>query len=108
MIRRHGHYILQSRSKLDPNNSAYCLKCEEDFCTAQGPASTAWVFGDPCRGNWTNRLGDLERGMSKLAKEISMLRKWMAFDARLSRKARSKQGRSQEPTKRENAPKGKR
>lgn len=100
MIRRHGHYIVETRSRLDRNNMAWCLKCGEDFCTASGRAATAWVFDKPCRGTWKKEMATINRLFDQAEKRQATLLKWMAFDQKLGA-SRSRPGAAQERQRRQ-------
>lgn len=92
MIRRHGHYILESGSKLDRNNSAYCLKCSESFCTPNGRAATAWVFDERCRGTWKKELAIINRFFDEAERRQKRALRWMAFDQKLEKRANRRKG----------------
>lgn len=86
MIRRHGHYIVEKNWA--KNSSAHCLKCPSQMQTPHGRASLMWIFDIPCRGEWKETLDMINVGFSELRKEMSLVRRWMAFDKKLARKKR--------------------
>jgi hypothetical protein len=86
MIRRHGHYIVESNS--GRHSSAYCLKCPHNMRSINGRASRAWVFDMPCRGTWKERLEENQAMFDQAEKTQNLLLKWIAFDQKLQKKAK--------------------
>jgi hypothetical protein len=95
MIIRKGHYI----------RGSYCIKCDTQYVRSSGIyASLKDCFKDPCQGKWKHQVEFLEDLVSRGRKELAEVRKWMAYDARSSRTARSPKVRSQDPLSHRNVP----
>jgi hypothetical protein len=84
MIRRRGHYILESKSKLDRNSSAHCLKCGETVCTPHG--GVVAMFDRPCRGTWKKEAATINRLFDQAERRQELFLKWIAFDQKRNKK----------------------
>ena len=88
ITRRHGHYIQESRSTVDRNDFAICLKCHQSFSTASGRAATTWVFERPCRGSWKSELAAINRDFDQAERRQKLALKWIAFDQKQKKQPR--------------------
>ena len=92
MIRRRGHYIQESKSKLDRNSVAWCLKCSISFCTPGQGAAQAHVFDGRCRGTWKKELAAIGRDFDQAERRQRIALKWLAFDQKLKKGDRAPSG----------------
>jgi hypothetical protein len=90
MIRKRGHYIVESNMGL--NSSALCLKCWDSFDTPSrhGRASTAPIFDSPCKGDWKEESAVVKRGFREAEQRRKRLLRLMSLDRRLQKTATKK------------------